>query len=118
MRISPIVNTKIYNNGLSSDFNYSKSKLENKSPAFKGLTKCLKNKIYLDGQKDIELLLRRKPNTNPIVGQLPNFIFKIDGQVIGGENNEALTMVIIIVVVISLVLIASVSAVIIIKKRR
>jgi len=40
------------------------------------LTKCLKNKIYIDGQKDIELILKRKSNTYPVVGQLPNFIFK------------------------------------------
>ncbi len=36
----------------------------------------MKNEIYLDGQKDIELILNEKPNTNPVVGQLPNFIFK------------------------------------------
>lgn len=49
---------------------------DTKRQVFKGLTKCLKNKIYLDGQKDIEILLRKKANTNPVVGQLPNFIFK------------------------------------------
>ena len=41
-----------------------------------GLTKALKNKIYLDGQKDIEKMLAKKANTYPGVGQLPNFIFK------------------------------------------
>ena len=46
------------------------------SPKFGGLTKALKNKIYLDGQKDIEKMLLKKPNTYPGVGQLPNFIFK------------------------------------------
>ena len=44
--------------------------------AFNGLTKALKNKIFLDGQKDIEKMLAKKANTYPGVGQLPNFIFK------------------------------------------
>ncbi len=44
--------------------------------SFHGLTKHFKNKIYLDGQKDIEEILKQHPNTNPVVGQLPNFIFK------------------------------------------
>ncbi len=47
-----------------------------KTQNFNGLTKSLKNKIFLDGQKDIEKLLAQKPKTNPVVGQLPNFIFK------------------------------------------
>ena len=76
MRILPIASVKNYKSGLCSDFDYPRSKSEHKPLAFNGLTKCLKNKIYLDGQKDIELILRRKPNTNPVVGQLPNFIFK------------------------------------------
>jgi len=44
--------------------------------SFNGLTKKFKNKIFLDGQKDIEKILAQHPNTNPVVGQLPNFIFK------------------------------------------
>lgn len=43
---------------------------------FNGLTKKMKNRIYLDGQKDIEEILNAHPNTYPVVGQLPNFIFK------------------------------------------
>ena len=39
------------------------------------MTKALKNKIYTDGQKDIELLLKKRPNVNPVVGQLPAYIF-------------------------------------------
>lgn len=46
------------------------------SPNFNGLTKCLKNKIYLDGQKDISNLLKKHPNTYQGVGELPNYIFK------------------------------------------
>lgn len=51
-----------YNNQYSTNFN--------------GLTKCLKNKIYLDGQKDITNLLKKHPNSYQAVGQLPNYIFK------------------------------------------
>ncbi len=43
---------------------------------FSGLTKIFKNKIFLDGQKDIEEILKQHPNSKAIVGQLPNFIFK------------------------------------------
>ena len=46
------------------------------SPSHKGLTKALKNKIYIDGQKDIEKMMLEKAKTNPVVGQLPNFIFQ------------------------------------------
>lgn len=48
----------------------------NKNVQFNGLTKVLKNKIFLDGQKDIEEILKQHPNTNPVVGQLPDFIFR------------------------------------------
>ena len=41
----------------------------------KGLTKVLKNRIYLDGQKDIEKILEKRPNVNQIVGQLPAYVF-------------------------------------------
>lgn len=75
MRISPITSFKKYTSS-SLELKSTNSENSQNSNSFKGLTKSLKNKIYLDGQKDIELLLRRKPNTNPIVGQLPNFIFK------------------------------------------
>lgn len=69
MKIHSIVNLVNHNKNLYCD------KQKNKNN-FCGLTKCLKNQIYLDGQKDIELILSKKPNTNPVVGQLPNFIFK------------------------------------------
>lgn len=49
---------------------------QNNSTNFLGLTKCLKNKIYLDGQKDIAQLIKKHPNSYPAVGQLPNYIFK------------------------------------------
>ncbi len=55
---------------------YNKNRVSNNNIAFKGMTKMFKNKIYLDGQKDIEEILKQHPDTNPIVGQLPNFIFK------------------------------------------
>lgn len=83
MKILSITGQNFSKNGLSSGFDYLEAKPEDKPQSFKGLTKSLKNKIYLDGQKDIELLLKRKPKTNPVVGQLPNFIFKklpIDGK--------------------------------------
>ncbi len=48
----------------------------NKKPAFNGMTKCLKKKIYIDGQKDIAELVAKRPNTYKAVGQLPEFFFK------------------------------------------
>lgn len=42
---------------------------------FTGLTKVFKNRIFLDGQKDIEQILKARPNTRAVVGQLPNVIF-------------------------------------------
>lgn len=41
----------------------------------RGLTKCLKNRIYLDGQKDIEKIIAKRPNSKQIVGQLPAYVF-------------------------------------------
>lgn len=55
---------------------YNKNRVSNNNVAFNGMIKMFKNKIYLDGQKDIEEILKQHPDTNPIVGQLPNFIFK------------------------------------------
>lgn len=47
---------------------------------FKGMTKIFKNKIFIDGQKDIEAIINKRraknPNAKFIVGQLPAFIFK------------------------------------------
>ena len=63
MFISPITSFSSNNKNLNS-------------PSHKGLTKALKNKIYIDGQKDIEKMMLKKAKTNPVVGQLPNFIFK------------------------------------------
>jgi len=72
MQIQTVSNKNLY-----SRFSYSEKREYNtQNPNFTGLTKALKNKIYLDGQKDIEKMLLNKANTNPIVGQLPNFIFK------------------------------------------
>lgn len=62
MFISPITNSTYEN--------------KNQYSNFKGLTKTLKNKIFIDGQKDIEKILLNKAKTNPVVGQLPNFIFQ------------------------------------------
>ena len=45
------------------------------NPSFHGLTKALKNKIYIDGQKDIEEMLLKNPKVNQIVGQLPAYVF-------------------------------------------
>lgn len=46
-------------------------------PAFAGMTKILKRKIFLDGKKDIlEILKKRKPNQNSYAGQLPPGIFE------------------------------------------
>ena len=48
--------------------------------SYKGITKSLKNRIFTDGQKDIEALIDRQriknPNKNLNVGQLPEYIFK------------------------------------------
>lgn len=47
--------------------------------SFNGVTKVLKKRIFTDGQKDIEKILAKKSKTNPVVGQLPAYIFnKID----------------------------------------
>ncbi len=45
------------------------------SPNFGGMTKVLKKKIYLDGQKDISQIIEKNPSRKPVVGQLPKFIF-------------------------------------------
>ena len=76
MRINVVTGQNFYKRGLYSGFDYLESKPEYKSQSFTGLTKCLKNRIYIDGQKDIELILKNKSKTYPVVGQLPNFIFK------------------------------------------
>ena len=78
MKITPISNYSVYQKKMYPTLTptNTETKSEYKQNSFQGLTKCLKNKIYLDGQKDIELILKKKANTNPIVGQLPNFIFK------------------------------------------
>ena len=47
----------------------------NTSPKFGGMTKVLKKKIYLDGQKDISRIIEQNPSRKPVVGQLPKFIF-------------------------------------------
>ena len=75
MFISPITSFKTNYKNFNSRFSHPEEQKEN-SPSFGGLTKALKNKIYIDGQKDIEILLQKKVKTNPVVGQLPNFIFK------------------------------------------
>ena len=59
-----------------SSFNYRSYRTDGGIVSFQGMTKHMKNKIYLDGQKDIEEILKEHPNTNPVVGQLPEFIFK------------------------------------------
>lgn len=56
--------------------NFNSNNRNTNLPSHKGLTKALKNKIYIDGQKDIEKMMLEKVKTNPVVGQLPNFIFK------------------------------------------
>ena len=55
------------------------NKPEENNINFNGVTKVLKRRIYTDGQKDIEKILETKAKTNPVVGQLPAYIFnKID----------------------------------------
>ena len=55
------------------------NKPEENNINFNGVTKVLKKRIYTDGQKDIEKILETKAKTNPVVGQLPAYIFnKID----------------------------------------
>ena len=51
MRINTLTGQNFYKNGLYSGFDSRQSKPEYKPQSFKGLTKCLKNKIYIDGQK-------------------------------------------------------------------
>ncbi len=44
--------------------------------SFCGMTKAFKRKVYIDGKKDIlELIHKRKPSQNTLVGQLPQGIF-------------------------------------------
>ena len=57
------------------------------TPNFTGLTKVFKNKIFIDGQKDIVEILKKHPNSNPVVGQLPNFIFQ---KLPAGNRREAI----------------------------
>ena len=44
------------------------------SPNYRGMTKVFKNKIFIDGQKDIEVIINKRkaknPNAKLIVGQL------------------------------------------------
>lgn len=45
------------------------------NPQFTGLTKVFKNKIFIDGQKDIDEILKKHPTSRQVVGQLPAYIF-------------------------------------------
>lgn len=45
------------------------------SPNFCGMTKILKKRIYIDGKKDISLVLKEKKPKNTYAGELPPVIF-------------------------------------------
>lgn len=47
----------------------------NNSPNFNGMTKILKKRIYIDGKKDISLILQGKKPKNTYAGELPPVIF-------------------------------------------
>ena len=47
----------------------------NNTPNFNGLTKILKKRIYIDGKKDIGLILQEKKPKNTYAGELPPVIF-------------------------------------------
>ena len=47
-----------------------------KHTAFHGLTKKLKKRIFIDGQKDIKEIINKRGDKNLIVGQLPESILK------------------------------------------
>ncbi len=83
MRISAISmgDSKLKPQQTQAAANSSRSRIVTQHPQrdivqFTGLTKVFKNKIFLDGQKDIEEILKQHPNTRAVVGQLPNFIFQ------------------------------------------
>jgi len=54
---------------------YSVVNKNSQNQNFTGLTRCFKKKIFLDGQRDIEKILAKHPNSRPIVGQLPKYIY-------------------------------------------
>lgn len=54
----------------------NKKVTSSKGVQFQGLTKVFKNKIFIDGQKDIEQVLKQHPHSRAVVGQLPNYIFQ------------------------------------------
>ena len=47
----------------------------NNTPNFNGMTKILKKRIYIDGKKDIGLILQEKNPKNTYAGELPPVIF-------------------------------------------
>ena len=47
----------------------------NNSPRFNGMTKILKKRIYIDGKKDIGVILKEKKPKNTYAGELPPVIF-------------------------------------------
>ena len=47
----------------------------NNSVNFNGMTKILKKRIYIDGKKDISVILREKKPKNPYAGELPPVMF-------------------------------------------
>lgn len=48
---------------------------KNNSPRFNGMTKILKKRIYIDGKKDIGVILKEKKPKNTYAGELPPVIF-------------------------------------------
>ena len=45
-------------------------------PNFNGITKQLKKRTFIDGQKDIKNIINKYKAKNLLVGKLPNFIIK------------------------------------------
>lgn len=79
------VQRNLYTGGGDKNLGNKPASLNNVN--FTGLTKVFKNKIFIDGQKDIEEILKLHPNTNPVVGLLPKFIFE---KLPAGNRREAI----------------------------
>lgn len=69
--------------------------LQNSAPGFKqntvfkGMTKQLKKRIYIDGQKNIKEIIDNRKDKNLIVGQLPKFILnKLPKENLGNSIKE------------------------------
>ena len=58
-----------------SQQNAGSLKEKQSSPSFVGLTKRMKKKTYIDGQKDIKEFVDKRKDKSLMVGKLPGFMF-------------------------------------------